>query len=57
MPEWQNWAEWHRDAEQSSRVLPPRPDSAEGQLPARVQAMAEMGRPHFQRRYAERLTI
>ena len=57
MPEWQNWAEWHRDAEQSSRVLPPRPDSAEGQLPARVQAMAEMDRPHFQRRYAERLTI
>jgi hypothetical protein len=34
-----------------------RPDSAADQLPARVQAMAELCRPHYQRLYAERLTV
>jgi hypothetical protein len=42
-------------SEQSSRVLPPPPDSAADQLPARVKAMAEqLCRPHYQRLYAGR---
>lgn len=57
VPEWQSWAEWHRDAAQSSGILPPAPDGAAEQLPARVQAMVEMCRPHYQRLYAERLTL
>ena len=56
VPEWRSWAEWHRDAEQSSGIVPP-PGSAADQLPARVQAMAELCRPHYQRLYAERLTV
>jgi hypothetical protein len=57
VPEWQNWADWHREAEQSSGILPPAPDGAADQLPAHVQAMVEMCRPHYQRLHAERLAV
>ena len=57
VPEWQSWAEWHREAEQSSGVVPPPPDNTADQVPARVQVMAELCRPYYQRLYAERLTV
>lgn len=55
--EWQGWAEWHRDAEQSSTILPPASDGAADRLPARVQHMVELCRPHYERLHAERLTV
>ena len=55
VPEWQGWAEWHRDAEQSSGVLPPAAAPLPDALPARVQHMVELCRPHYERLYAERL--
>lgn len=56
VPQWQGWADWHRDAEESSRILPPvSPGVAE--LPPRVQHMVELCRPHYDRLYAERLNV
>ena len=57
VPEWRSWAEWHRDAEQSSGILPPPAERAAEPLPGRVQAVAAMCRPHYERLYAERLTV
>lgn len=54
--QWRDWGEWHRDAEQSSGILPPASEAVD-ELPASVKRMAERCQPHYERLYAQRLTV
>jgi hypothetical protein len=54
--QWRDWAEWHRDAEQSSGIRPPA-SAAVDEVPARVRRIAELCQPHYERLYARRLTV